>query len=101
MYFVFYCEDVPDSLDARLATREAHLNNLMELVNAGRVMLAGPMPKEAGGNPAEVGFDGSMIVADFESQQAAEEWINNDPYVTAGVFQNITIRPFVKVFPQE
>ena len=100
MYFAFYCEDVPDSLEARLATRDAHLANLMELVDAGRVLLAGPMPKVAGQSPAEVGFDGSLIVADFDSQADAEAWIKKDPYIAAGVFKNIITRPFVQVFPQ-
>ena len=100
MYFAFYCEDVADSLEARLATRDAHLANLRILVDAGRVLLAGPMPKVAGASPAEVGFDGSLIVADFDSQAEAEEWINNDPYIAAGVFKNIITRPFVKVFPE-
>ncbi len=100
MYFAFYCEDVPDSLEARLATRDAHLENLKALVDAGRILMAGPMPKVAGQSPAEVGFDGSLIIADFDNQAEAEAWINNDPYVAAGVFEKITTRPFVQVFPQ-
>ncbi len=99
MYFVFYCEDKPDSLEQRLATREAHLANIKKLDEDGRILLAGPMPKQAGGNPAEVGFDGSVIIADFDSQQEAENWISNDPYMAAGVFSKVTTRPFVKVFP--
>jgi len=100
MYFAFYCEDAPDSLEARLATRDAHLANIKILDDLGRVLLAGPMPKVAGKSPAEVGFDGSLIVADFDSQAEAEAWINSDPYVAAGVFKNIIVRPFVKVFPE-
>ena len=100
MYFAFYCEDNPDSLEARLATRDAHLANIKILDDSGRVLLAGPMPKVAGASPAEVGFDGSLIVADFDSQADAEAWINDDPYVAAGVFKNIITRPFVKVFPE-
>lgn len=100
MYFAFYCEDKPDSLEQRLASRDAHLANLRVLVDAGRVLLAGPMPKVAGASPAEVGFDGSLIVADFDSQAEAEAWINSDPYIAAGVFKSIITRPFVQVFPE-
>lgn len=100
MWFAIYCEDVPDSLDKRLETRAAHLENLKKLLDQQRVLLAGPFPKVAGGNPADVGFDGSLIVADFPSQEAAEAWINDDPYASAGVFARIQVRPFHQVFPQ-
>lgn len=99
MLFAFYCEDVPNSLQARLANRQAHLDNIGKLVVQGRVVLAGPFPKQAGVNPAECGFDGSLIVADFPSLEEAEQWINNDPYVTAGVLKSVVIRPFLQVLP--
>ena len=100
MWFAIYCEDVPDSLEKRLETRTAHLENLQKLVDQNRVLLAGPFPKAAGGNPAEVGFDGSLIIADFPTQEAAQAWIDQDPYVLAGVFESIQVRPFHQVFPK-
>ena len=100
MWFAIYCKDVPDSLTQRLATRSAHLENLQRLVDKDRVLLAGPFPKVAGGNPADVGFDGSLIIADFPSREAAQAWIEQDPYVSAGVFESIQVRPFHQVFPQ-
>lgn len=98
MLFAIYCEDIPDSLAKRLATRAAHMANIQTLADEGRVTLAGPFPKTPGGNPAEVGFDGSLIVADFPSAQAAQAWVDGDPYVQAGVFAKVTVRPLVKVF---
>ncbi len=100
MYFAFYCEDKPNNLALRLAVRDAHLVNLRKLVDAGRVLLAGPHPKVAGGMPAEVGFAGSLMVIDFDTQQQAQAWIDADPYVVAGVFKKITVLPFVQVFPE-
>ena len=99
MLFSFYCEDIPDSLEKRLAAREAHLGNIGALNDQGRVYAAGPFPKVPGGKPAEVGFDGSLIIADFDSLEEAQAWIDADPYVTAGVFAKVTVRPWVQVFP--
>lgn len=100
MLFAFYCKDTPNSLEARLANRQAHLDNIQKLADQGRVALAGPFPKKPGGNPAECGFDGSLIVADFPSLQEAQEWINQDPYVVNAVLETVNISPFIQVFPK-
>ena len=92
MLFMLMASDVADS---RLAARSAHLARLEKLAEAGRLVLAGPCPLPEG----ETGFSGSLIVADFASLDEAEEWAGQDPYVEAGVYAEILIRPFKKVLP--
>jgi len=94
MLFVFFAQDVPDSLAQRLAARPDHLARLTELDKAGRLVLAGPNPNLAG-----EGFTGSLIVADFEDIKAAEAWAKADPYQAAGVYQSVAIKPFKQVLP--
>ena len=95
MLFMLMASDVADSTEARLAARSAHLARLEKLAEAGRLVLAGPCPLPEG----ETGFSGSLIVADFASLDEAEEWAGQDPYVEAGVYAEILIRPFKKVLP--
>ena len=95
MLFMLMASDVADSTEARLAARGAHLARLEKLAEAGRLVLAGPCPLPEG----ETGFSGSLIVADFDSLDEAEEWAGQDPYVEAGVYAEILIRPFKKVLP--
>jgi len=90
---------VPDSLDKRMAARAAHLARLQALQDAGRLLLAGPFPAVDAVDPAAAGFTGSLIVAEFASLQAAREWADADPYATAGIFAQLTVQPFKKVFP--
>ncbi len=100
MLYAIICTDVPDSLAKRLAVRPAHLERLQLLQNQGRLVLAGPHPAIDSENPGEAGFSGSLIVAEFASQSEARAWAETDPYVAAGVFQHVNVKPFKQVFPQ-
>jgi len=100
MLYAIVGEDVPNSLDQRLASRPAHLARLNELEAAGRMVLAGPFPAIDSPDPGPAGFSGSLIVAEFDSLAAAQVWAAADPYVTAGVFGRVTVRPFRQVLPK-
>ena len=100
MLYVLVGEDAPDSLEQRLAARPAHLARLQALQAAGRIVLGGPMPAIDSPDPGPAGFSGSLIVAEFESQSAAQAWLAADPYVATGVFVKTWVRPFKQVFPQ-
>jgi hypothetical protein len=91
--------DVPDSLEKRMAARPAHLLRLNELKDEGRLVLAGPYPAIDSPDPGPAGFSGSLIVAAFESLEAARTWAAADPYVAAGVYANVSVKPFKKVLP--
>lgn len=91
--------DVTNSLEKRLAVRPAHLSRLQILQNEARLILAGPFPAIDALDPGAAGFTGSLIVAEFASLQAAKEWANDDPYVAAGVYAEVKVQPFKKVFP--
>jgi len=93
-------DDVADSLERRLSARPAHLKRLLELQDAGRLLLAGPNPAVDSDNPGPAGFTGSLIVAEFDNLQAAQQWADADPYIEAGVYAKVTVKPFKKVFPQ-
>lgn len=99
MYYVIKGADRPGSLERRLAARAAHLQRLLALQQDGRLLLAGPIPAIENPDPGPAGFTGSLIVAQFESLQAAERWAKDDPYVNAGVFDAVTVEPFRKVLP--
>ncbi len=99
MLYVISGEDVASSLEKRLAARSAHLARLTELQNAGRLLLAGPLPAIDSVEPGPAGFSGSLIVAEFESLIAAQAWADADPYVAAGVYARVSVKPFKKVFP--
>ena len=99
MLYAIFGNDVPDSLDKRLSVRPAHLARLQALQNEGRLILAGPFPAVDAIDPGVAGFSGSLIVAEFASLAAAEAWAQADPYVTAGVYAQVAVRPFKKVFP--
>ena len=100
MLYAIISEDIPDSLSNRLAARSAHLNRLEALQNAGRLVLAGPHPAIDSESPAEAGFTGSLIVAEFDNLAAAQEWADADPYVEQGVYAKVNVKPFKQVFPQ-
>ncbi|MBS3953236.1 MAG: YciI family protein [Methylomicrobium sp.] len=100
MLYSITCVDVENSLDKRLSVRPHHLQRLEALQNEGRLILAGPNPAIDAENPGEAGFTGSLIVAEFDSQSEAEAWAAEDPYVYAGVYATVSIKPFKKVFPQ-
>jgi len=93
-------EDVEDSLGKRMSARPAHIKRLQALQDEGRLVLAGPHPAIDSDNPGDAGFTGSLVVAEFDSLQAAQQWADSDPYNDAGVYAKVTVKPFKKVFPQ-
>ncbi len=99
LYYVFIGEDVPDSLDRRMAARPAHLARLNQLRDEGRLLLAGPFPAIDSPDPGPAGFSGSLIVAAFDSLEAARSWADADPYVAAGVYGSVTVKPFKRTLP--
>ena len=99
MLYAIISEDVENSLGKRKATRPAHLARAQLLVDQGRVVIGGPHPAIDNDDPGEAGFTGSLIIAEFESLQAAQEWAAADPYVEAGVYAKVTVKPFKKVLP--
>ncbi|MCQ4444547.1 YciI family protein [Enterobacter cloacae] len=98
MLYVIYSEDVADSLEKRLSVRPAHLARLQLLQDEGRLLTAGPMPTVDSNDPGAAGFSGSTVIAEFESLEAAQAWADADPYVAAGVYAKVTVRPYKKVF---
>jgi uncharacterized protein len=100
MLYAIIGEDAPGSLERRRAARPAHLERVRQLQDEGRVVVAGPLPAIDSPDPGPAGFHGSLIVAEFDSLAAAQAWTDADPYVTAGVFARMTVRPFRQVFPQ-
>jgi hypothetical protein len=100
MLYAIIGEDAPGSLERRRAARPAHLERVRQLQDEGRVVVAGPLPAIDSPDPGPAGFHGSLIVAEFDSLAAAQAWTDADPYVTAGVFARVTVRPFRQVFPQ-
>ena len=99
MLYAIIAEDVPGSLDKRLAARPAHLERLKALQDAGRMILAGPCPAIDSPDPGPAGFTGSLIVAEFDSLQDAKTWADADPFVAAGVYAKVTVTPFRKTLP--
>ncbi|WP_019025155.1 MULTISPECIES: YciI family protein [unclassified Thioalkalivibrio] len=98
MLYMIQGQDAPDSLDSRLAARPEHVARLQALHEAGRLVLAGPLPAIDSNDPGPAGFTGSLIVAEFPSLEAAHEWADADPYVAAGVYTSVDVRPFKQVF---
>ncbi|HEC19284.1 MAG TPA: YciI family protein [Gammaproteobacteria bacterium] len=99
MLYAIISEDVTDSLGKRQQARPAHLERLSALQDEGRLLLAGPHPAIDSEDPGPAGFSGSLIVAEFPSQEAAQAWADADPYVASGVYAKVTVKPFKKVFP--
>jgi len=100
MLYCIISTDVANSLPLRKGARPAHLARLETLQQQGRLVLAGPHPAVDSSDPGEAGFTGSLIVAEFASLQEAKAWADEDPYVAAGVYAEITVKPFKQVFPQ-
>lgn len=98
MYYVIFAQDTPNSLEKRLAVREKHLERLKTLQAEGRLLTAGPNPTIDSENPGEAGFSGSTVIAEFANLEAAQAWAAQDPYIEAGVYANVIIKPFKKVF---
>ncbi|MCQ4321301.1 YciI family protein [Stutzerimonas stutzeri] len=99
MLYAIIASDVPDSLQHRLASRPAHLARLDQLKSEGRLVLAGPHPAVDSNDPGAAGFTGSLVVAEFDSLQAAEQWAAADPYKAAGVYGDVIVKPFKQVYP--
>jgi uncharacterized protein YciI len=99
MLYAIIGHDRDGSLDARLAARPAHLDRLNALQQEGRLVLAGPFPAIDSTDPGPAGFSGSLIVAEFASLDAARAWADADPYVAAGVYQHVDVKPFKQVLP--
>ena len=94
MLYAITGEDVPNSLDKRLAARPAHLLRLQALKEQGRLLLAGPFPRIDSPDPGPAGFSGSLIVAEFDTLESATRWANADPYMAASVYASVNVRPF-------
>ena len=99
MLYAIVGQDVTDSLNQRLAARPAHLERLQALQQAGRLLLAGPFPALDSNDPGPAGFSGSLIVAEFDDLATAQAWADADPYVDAGVYASVNVKPFKKVLP--
>jgi len=96
--YVIYAEDTADSLEKRNSVRPAHLARLQLLQDEGRLIIAGPLPAVDSNEPGPAGFTGSVIVAEFSSLETAQSWANDDPYIAAGVYDKVTVKPFKRVF---
>src|SRR5690554_601210 len=98
MLYAVISEDKPNSLAQRLQARSAHLERLQTLRDEGRLLLAGPHPAIDSENPGDAGFTGSLVVAEFVSLAAAQQWADADPYIAAGVYEQVKVKPFKQVF---
>ena len=99
MLYAIISEDVEDSLSRRMEARPAHLERLTELQQQGRLIIAGPHPATDNNDPGEAGFTGSLVVAEFCDLEQAQAWADADPYIEAGVYANVIVKPFKKVLP--
>lgn len=99
MLYALISEDGADSLEKRKGARPAHLARLEKLRDQGRLVLAGPHPAIDSDDPGPAGFTGSLIIAEFDSLDDARDWADADPYVDAGVYASVTVKPFKKVLP--
>ncbi|MEL6869434.1 MAG: YciI family protein [Pseudomonadota bacterium] len=99
MWYLIVGTDVPDSLSKRRGVRAAHLERLRELTNDGKLLVAGPFPAVDSSDPGDAGFTGSAIIAEFDSLDAAQRWAQADPYVSAGVYASVVVKPFLAVLP--
>ena len=99
MLYAIISEDHPDSLEKRKITRPAHLARLQQLSDEGRLFVAGPHPAIDNENPGEAGFTGSLVIAEFSSLDTAQKWADEDPYVAAGIYAQVIVKPFKKVLP--
>lgn len=99
MWYAIISQDVENSLEKRLSVRPAHLERLQVLTNEGRLLIAGPHPAIDSEDPGSEGFTGSLVVAEFNSLEDAQAWADADPYIDAGVYEKVTVKPFKKVLP--
>jgi uncharacterized protein YciI len=99
MLYAFISQDVENSLEKRLSVRDQHIARLNTLIDEGRLIIAGPHPAVDSPDPGDAGFTGSLIVAEFESLKAAQAWADDDPYIAAGVYEKVIVKPFKHVLP--
>ena len=99
MWYAIISEDNENSLETRASARPAHLDRLHQLRDDGRLLIAGPHPAIDSEDPGSAGFSGSLVVAEFDSLESAKSWASEDPYMAAGVYSNVTVKPFKKVLP--
>lgn len=99
MLYAFISQDIINSLEKRLSVRDQHIARLNTLKNEGRLIIAGPHPAIDSPDPGDAGFTGSLIVAEFESLKAAQAWADDDPYIKAGVYKKVIVKPFKLVLP--
>ena len=99
MLYAIIAQDNPDTLDQRLAARPDHLARLVALKDAGRLIMAGPHPAIDSDDPGPAGFTGSLVIAEFPSLEDAQAWADADPYIEAGVYGQVTVKPYKKVLP--
>ncbi|OUS18321.1 hypothetical protein A9Q88_00595 [Gammaproteobacteria bacterium 50_400_T64] len=99
MWYSLVCTDVAESLALRKAARPAHLQRLEVLRDAGRLLVAGPNPSIDSEDPGEADFSGSIIIAEFDSLAAAQDWAAQDPYQAAGIYASVSVKPYKKVLP--
>lgn len=98
MWYVIFSQDIEHSLAKRMSVRAAHLERLQQLRDEGRLLTAGPMPAIDSENPGEAGFTGSTVIAQFESLAEAKAWADADPYIEAGIYANVIVKPYKQVF---
>ena len=99
MYYAIISEDIENSLEKRLAARPDHLARLQQLNEEGRLLIAGPHPAIDSEDPGAAGFTGSLVVAEFNSLEDAQNWADADPYIDAGVYAKVVVKPYKKVLP--
>lgn len=99
MWYAIISEDVENSLEMRKSTRPVHVKRLQDLADSGRLLTAGPHPAIDSEDPGDAGFTGSLIIAEFDSLEDAQSWADADPYIDAGVYKKVTVKPFKKVLP--
>lgn len=99
MWYMISSQDVENSLEKRMSVRADHLARLQTLADAGRLLVAGPHPAIDSDNPGNAGFTGSLVVAEFDSLADAQTWADADPYIAAGVYANVIVKPFKRVLP--
>jgi uncharacterized protein YciI len=99
MLYAIISDDIENSLEKRLSARPAHIERLQQLKSENRLILAGPHPAIDNEDSGSNGFTGSLIVAEFDSLESAQQWADADPYISAGVYKQVTVKPFKKVLP--
>ena len=99
MWYVIHASDREDSLEARLSVQAEHRTRIQKLADHGRLLVAGPMPSIDSEDPGPAGYSGSTIIAEFDSLEDARKWADEDPYIGAGVYEHVDVRPFIRALP--